>query len=137
MQDAKTVVTRFYEELINERRRSSAGEILAQDFRDHPGAPGVPPSRDGLLQWLAKVSTAFPDLRVRVDDLIAEGDKAAARITISGTNRGPFLEKPPTDRAVTWSGIDLFRLVDGRIAERWSERDLLGLMQQLGMIPNE
>ncbi|HXF82712.1 MAG TPA: ester cyclase [bacterium] len=131
---AKELVRQFYD-LINTGQTARADALIAPDFTDHPGVPGLPPGRDGLLQFVAMARAAFPDLHVAVEDLIAEGDRVAARVVVSGTQRGVFLGAiPPTGKHVTWTGIDLFRIASGRIAERWNERDLLGLMEQLGAV---
>lgn len=71
-------------------------------------------------------------MAVTVEDLIAEGDKVAARVTTRGTHTGELMGLPPTGRRVEWSGISMTRHADGRIAEQWGEFDALGLLQQLG-----
>jgi predicted ester cyclase len=76
--------------------------------------------------------TAFPDLDVIVDDMIAEGDKVAAHWTARGTHQGPFLGVPVTGKRVAQTGIDTYRYVDGKIVEWWRNDDTLGLMQQFG-----
>lgn len=131
----KTIVRRLYGELINAGELSRGEELVAADFIDHPGIPGLPAGRAGLLQFVSLARTAFPDLHVAVEDLLAEGDRVAARVTVSGTQRGVFMGTiPPTGKRVTWTGIDILRIAGGKIAERWNERDLLGLMEQLGAV---
>jgi steroid delta-isomerase-like uncharacterized protein len=134
----KALVRRFYEDVINKGDMRLAEDVLAADYVEHPSLPGAGAGVAGFKQFVAMVSTAFPDLHVTVEDLIAEGDRVAARVTVSGTHRGVFLGTiQPTGKHVTWTGIDLIRIADGRIAERWNQRDLLGLMQQLGVVPSD
>jgi steroid delta-isomerase-like uncharacterized protein len=82
------------------------------------------------------MASAFPDLERRIDDLIAEGDKVVARWTAQGTQTGEFQGLPPSGKVATSSGITIFRILDGRVVEEWSESDMLGLLQQLGAIPS-
>lgn len=78
---------------------------------------------------------AFPDLHVQVHDVFGEGDRAAARVTVSGTHRGVFMGAiQPTGKHASWDGIDIFRIKEGLITERWNSRDLLGMMRQLGVV---
>jgi predicted ester cyclase len=74
---------------------------------------------------------AFPDLHFTIEDMFAEGDKVATRWTIRGTHRGEFMGLPPTGNQVTWSGINITRVVEGKLVEDWVEQDTPGLMQQL------
>lgn len=131
----KTIARRFYDELINAADVSRGDELVAPAFVDHPGVQGLPPGREGLLQFVSLAHTAFPDLHVAIEDLMGEGDRVAVRVTVSGTQRGVFMGTiPPTGKRVTWTGIDILRIANGRIVERWNQRDLLGLMEQLGAV---
>lgn len=135
VETSKALVRRFYEDVINKGDMGLAEELLAPDYKEYPGVPGGS-GLTGFKQFVAMVSTAFPDIRVTVEDLIAEEDKVVARVTVSGTHRGVLLGSiQPTDRHATWTGIDIIRVAGGKIVERWNQRDLLGLMQQLGVIP--
>ena len=82
----------------------------------------------GLHQLL---TAAFPDLRVRIEDLIAEDDKVAARLLFSGTHQGPFRDFAPTGRTVSFGAIRIYQLADGKVAGSWAYQDSLGLVQQL------
>ena len=79
--------------------------------------------------------TAFPDLHFTVEDMIAEGDKVVARLTTQGTQTGPFLGIPPTGKHTSIGCIDINRMAGGKSVEHWLEMDTLGLLQQLGVIP--
>ena len=79
--------------------------------------------------------TAFPDLQTTHEDTIAQADKVVIRWTLSGTHTGPWLDIPPTARSFRVSGIDIFRIVGGKLVDLWQEGDTLGFLQQLGVIP--
>ena len=81
------------------------------------------------------IQMAFPDLVVTVEDQIAEGDRVVTRWTARGTHGGEFLGIPPTGKEFTFKGVDIVRIVDGKIVEGWDVPDLFGLMRQLGLIP--
>ncbi len=87
----------------------------------------------GIKKWSAH--SAFPDLRVKNEDVIVEEDKVAVRWTARGTHNGQLMNIPPTGKQVTLKGIDILRIDNGRIAERWGEFDALGMLSQLGVIP--
>ncbi|MBI4203170.1 MAG: ester cyclase [Chloroflexi bacterium] len=133
-EENKAIVRRFFDEIINGRDMALAERLIAADFTDHPQQPDASPGLAGFLQFAVMVVTAFPDLYVTVEDMIAEGDKVAARVTVRGTHKGLLMGRvAPTGKAAEWTGVDIFRIAGGKIAERWTQRDLLGLMQQLGV----
>jgi steroid delta-isomerase-like uncharacterized protein len=78
---------------------------------------------------------AFHDLNVTVDDIMAVEDRVTARFTARGIHKGEFMGLPPTGKAITMTGIEIFRIKDGKIVELWGEVNLMGLMQQLGILP--
>ena len=80
-------------------------------------------------------STALPETHVTVEDMIAEEDKVVVRLSMSVTQHGAFLGLPPTGKHVTFTGIDIIRIAGGKLVERWAETDMLGLLQQLGVVP--
>ena len=133
--DNKALVRQFWEGLVSTGDLSIADELLAPDYTVHY-AGNPPMDRDGFLQFLSALRTAFPDVAVTVEDVLAEGDVVAVRWTWSGTQHGPFLGLPPTGEAVTGSGIGLFRIANGRIAEDFVQEDTFGLLQQIGAIPS-
>jgi steroid delta-isomerase-like uncharacterized protein len=94
------------------------------------------PGRAGIREFIEKDRAAFPDLHVQADEMIvAEGDRVVVRWTASGTHTGGrFMNARPSGKAFTISGIDIFRLADGRVAEIWQAEDALGLLQQLGIV---
>ena len=88
-----------------------------------------------LKEVFGRLSRAFPDLHVTVEDLIAEGDKVVARDTVTGTHRGEYMGLPPTGKSVTYNEIFICRFADGRIAETWGVVDVLSQLRQLGALP--
>jgi steroid delta-isomerase-like uncharacterized protein len=132
--DNKALVRRFWEGLVGTGDSTLADELLAPGYIVHY-AGNPPMDRDGFLQFLGALRTAFPDVAVTVEDLLAEGDEVAVRWTWRGTQQGPFLGIPPTGEAVAGSGIGLFRIANGRIVEDFVQEDTFGLLQQLGAIP--
>ncbi len=111
------------------------GELVAPNYVNHSLPPGVPPGVEGLTLLFAMFRAGFPDIQFPIEDLIAEGDKVVARYTVRGTHRGDFQGIPPTGKEVAFSSIEIDRMVDGKVQEHWFEMDLLGLMGQLGAIP--
>jgi len=137
VEENKAIVRRFYEEVVNQGDLTAADELIAEDFDDHSGS-GSSQGRQAFKRFATMLTSAFPDLHLTVEDMIAEQDKVVARVTVRGTHRGTlFGSIPPTDRAVTFTGVDIIRISEGKIAERWNQRDLLGLMRQLGVIATD
>ncbi|HLX55642.1 MAG TPA: ester cyclase, partial [Ktedonobacteraceae bacterium] len=91
--------------------------------------------REAQKQRIAGFHKAIPDLTFAIDDLFAEGDRVVFRITLRGTHQGVFMGAAPTGKQITVTAIDIARLEDGKIVEHWGEMDMLGMMQQLGLIP--
>jgi steroid delta-isomerase-like uncharacterized protein len=129
----KALVRQFYGKSVH--TPALLDELLAPTYVLHlPGRPpisGIEPAK----QLIVAYTTAFPDLQLTTEDLIAEGDKVAIRNTWHGTHQGVFQGLPPTGKHVLFTGSDFFHCVDGKIAEQWADLDTLGLLQQLGVIP--
>ena len=131
----KALVRRAYEELVNRGNLARIEELVHEDYVDHTLPPGWPTNREGLRQQVAYFRSAFPDLHITLEELIAEGDTVALRQTMRGTHRGEFFGIPPTGRRVTLAGIHLWRVADGQLVEHRANNDDLGLLRQLGAIP--
>ena len=130
----KQVVRRMYE-VINGRNLALATELVTEDVVYHDAPPGLPPGREGYLAFTQLFLDAFPDLQLTVEDLLAEGDRVAARVRGRGTHQGELMGIAPTGRRFEAAGITIIRLQDGKIAEEWEQIDMLGILQQLGVIP--
>jgi steroid delta-isomerase-like uncharacterized protein len=133
-EENKAVVQRFWDEWNNKNLEAMA-DLVAEDGADHALPPGVPANKEGSFKLIAMYMQAFPDLHIKVEDLIAEGDKVVCRITSSGTNTGPLMGMPATGKSATMTAIHIFRVRNGKLQERWANQDDLGMMQQLGVIP--
>ena len=96
------------------------------------GGPATPSGRDAFAQTVRSVHTAFPDIRVSIEDVIGEGDRVVIRLGWDATHTGPFMGIPPTGKRVHVQAMNIYRVENGRIAERWGGPDLLGLLKQLG-----
>ena len=131
----KAIVRRYTEEVWNQGNLAVVDEIFAADFVGHqPGSPDIH-GPESLKQFVAMRRTAWPDLKFTVEDQIAEGDKVATRWTWSGTHEGDLMGIPPTGLQATATGIGIHRIAGGKIVEQWVNRDTLGILQQLGVIP--
>ncbi len=97
--------------------------------------PDVSPDLQGLKQFVTVVTAVFPDWHPTIEDMIAEGDKVVVRFTGSGTHKGEFMGIPPTGKQVTITAIAIQRIAGGKIVENWLQADMLGMMQQLGVVP--
>ena len=127
----KALIRRHFAEIWNQRRLDIADELVDEAYLSHFPVPGQPPGIAGFTYAVQMLHQSFPDLVITVEDLIAEGDKVAARLTARGTHRGAFRGIAPTGRAVTWAGIRIFRIANGKIAEHWANWDDLSLLRQL------
>ncbi len=134
-EENKAIARRAYE-AINQNNLDALDEMVASDVTDHDAGPGQAPGLEGVKQIFSSLHTAFPDFHMDVEDMIAEGEKVVARVTMSGTHQGEFMGIAPTGNRVEVSGIDILRIADGKFVERWGNFDDLGMMQQLGAVPS-
>lgn len=128
-------IIRRYREMHNQNKLDHLEEIVSTDLISHSMIPGLPAGPEGGKMAHQIFHSAFPDIQVTTDDLIAEGDKVVERYTASGTNTGSFMEMPATNKKFQTNGVATFRLANGKIVEHWGLDDQFGLMVQLGMIP--
>jgi predicted ester cyclase len=130
---------RFIEEAWNKGNLDIIQEIASPNIIFH-SPPGTPPGWEGAKQLIASFRVAFPDVRLTVEDQVAERDKTVTRLMITGTHRGPF-QSPgktlmPTGKRISVQTIDIFRHdANGKLAECWSGFDVFGMLKQLGAIP--
>jgi predicted ester cyclase len=109
-------------------------EVLAADVVDHNPHPGQAPGIDGMRNQITLYQAAFPDLHLSNDDIIISGDRAALRWSATGTHEGDQLGVPATHNTVQFTGIDILRIKNGRVVERWGEANGLEVMQQIQAI---
>jgi steroid delta-isomerase-like uncharacterized protein len=129
----KQIARRFIDEVFG-GRYESVDELVAEDFQGHSWGP-MPLGRDGLKDAMQRVSEGLSDHSMTIEDMIAEGDRVAVRLTSHGRHTGTFMGMPATGKAYTISETHIFRIRDGRVVEHWRDGDMLGLMQQLGALP--
>ena len=131
----KTIGKRFNEDVWGTGDEAALEELFAPDLVDLGALPGQTPDPKGHKQTLAVFRSAFPDLNVTTDDIIAEGDKVVSRWTARGTHQGELMGIAPTGKEVTFTGIEVLRIAEGKVVERWAETNDLEVMQQIGAIP--
>jgi steroid delta-isomerase-like uncharacterized protein len=132
----KAISRRIVEEIFNEGRLDAADEIVTSDFIGHdPASPEPIVGPEGLKRNADGYRTAFPDVRLTIDDQIAEGDRVVTRWTARGTHQAELFGIPATGKQSTVTGMTIDRIVEGRIVESWTNWDTLGLLQQLGALP--
>jgi steroid delta-isomerase-like uncharacterized protein len=133
----KAVIHRWFEEVWNQNREATIDELFTPSTVAH-GLGDSELDVHGPAEFkpfVANIRGILPDTRIRVDDILAEGDRVAVRVTLEGTHTGHGFGVPPTGRKVRIQGIIIARIVDGRIAEGWNSYDQLGLLRQIGALP--
>ncbi len=130
---------RFIEEAWNKGNLAVIEEIMSPGLVLH-SPPGMPPGWESMKQLIGQFRAAFPDVYLTIEEQIAERDRTVSRLTITGTHRGPFRNHSqtlmPTGNRISVQVIDIFRHdANGKLAECWSGLDMLGMLQQLGAIP--
>ena len=135
IEENKALVRRLIDEIVGNANLAIADELIASDFvLRSPGRPDVR-GREGYKQFCQTFLNAFPDLRMSVEEQIAEGDKVVTRWSATGTHHGEAMGALPTGKHVSMTGIVISRCARGRIVDEVEERDLLGMMHQVGASP--
>jgi steroid delta-isomerase-like uncharacterized protein len=134
--DHAATMRRTYE-LISDGDIEGFGELLSDGFIEHEELPGLTPTKDGVLELFRTYRSAFPDLRMDPVDIIANEDKAVARVITSGTQTGEFMGMPPTGKRIEVQMIDIMGFDGtGAVCEHWGVMDMLSMLQQLGALPD-
>jgi predicted ester cyclase len=129
-----SIVQRGFEEGINGRNLAVFDELLAPNYVNH-SLPAPMPGPEGMKAVVGMFLAGFPDFRVVVEEIVANGELVCTRGHFTGTHTGEFQGIPATHRSIKASYIDMWRVEGGRAVENWAQLDMLGLMQQLGVIP--
>ena len=131
----KQVVRQFFEAMDRHDTERMDQLVSSDDYSLH--FSGMPPMGwDGnKKEFLAPFSKAFPDLHRNIVDMVAEGDKVAVSVNVTGTYKGEFQGIPATSKQVSFTAMDILTIKDGKVIEEWSTADMMGLMQQIGAIP--
>lgn len=132
----KAIIRRWLEEGWSQGNLAAADELIDPNFVVH-GAGGqvVSSGPEGAKQLVSAWRAGFPDGRMTIDDLLAEGDKVGIRMTWTGTHTGNFYGYAPTGRQVSVTSIGIDRIANNKVIEGWGELDMLGLYEQMGVIP--
>jgi steroid delta-isomerase-like uncharacterized protein len=133
--DHAATLKRMYD-LVSAGDVDALGDLMADDFVEHEELPGLAPTKEGVKEFFRMYIAAFPDLRLRAEDVLVSGDKVVARARVTGTHQGEFVGMPPTGKSMDVPMIDIIRFDgDGRACEHWGVFDQLRMLQQLGAIP--
>jgi steroid delta-isomerase-like uncharacterized protein len=130
----KALVRRFVDEIFVRGNADAVDELLAPEFTSHT-FPSTGDGRADMRSAIHRVHGALSDVSFRVDDLVAEGDLVAARLTASATQTGELMGMPASGKRYEIGEIHMFRIRDGRAVEHWHHHDALGMMRQLGAMP--
>jgi steroid delta-isomerase-like uncharacterized protein len=135
-EENKAIVRRINDEVWSEGHLDVIDELIADDFvATVVGAPEQIRGPQGFREFVVMYRTAFPDLRLTVDEQFAEGDTVVTRWTATGTNEGELMGMPATGKQATTAGININRVSGGKLVEGWGLFDQLGLLQQIGAVP--
>ncbi|HXZ05471.1 MAG TPA: ester cyclase [Ktedonobacteraceae bacterium] len=132
----KAIARQFFEDAYNTGNTALLEQLLAPTYVDQKAPTGTPEGPQGIAEIITMFRSAFPDLHFKIEDQIAEGDKVVTRYTFSGTQQGELMGIPPTGKHVSISGISIYRITDGKMQQAWIEYDMLGMLQQLGIVPS-
>jgi steroid delta-isomerase-like uncharacterized protein len=133
----KHIIQRLTTEIINAANESAAAELIPPDSVFHVPGMSIPlHSPEGYLQTLRWLRSGFSDIQWTLEDVVAEGDKVAARFSIHGTHDGPFFGVPPSGKAIVGISMSFYRIVDGKIVEGYSLPNMFDIFQQFGTYPS-
>jgi steroid delta-isomerase-like uncharacterized protein len=124
-----------FAEAVNTGKFDLFKEVVAADNIDHDPAQGQVQGPEGYRTFFSGLRTAFPDLSVTLDTMVADDDSIAFAYTLTGTQDGPLDGLAPTGRKVKIRGLQISKFKDGKMVERWGSSDELGMLQQLGAVP--
>lgn len=131
----KAIVRRFYDEVMSRGNLGILDEVVAEGFQDHgESLMGSPQGRDSLTQEIVEMRQVFPDMNVYIEAMIADGEMVGVQGTMRCTHQGEFMHVAATGNQLSWKGLAMFRVVDGKIVERWFNSDSLSILQQLGLV---
>jgi steroid delta-isomerase-like uncharacterized protein len=132
----EALVRRYIEEVYDQRKLEVVEEIFAPDFTLHdPDMPGAGSGPEGIKRIVENAVGAFPDLRVTLEDELSSGEKVVTRFTFRGTHQGELMGLAPTGKRIDVTTIGIWRVAEGKIKEAWLVFDVLGMLQQIGAVP--
>jgi predicted ester cyclase len=134
-QENKDLVSRMEEALFNQRNLDAIDEFISPDYVLRTAPEGTPGGRDAVREYIGAYLAGFSDLRISIDELLADGDRVIGVFTFTGTNDGELFGMPATGKRISVRQIAIYRIVGEQVVEEWEISDQLGLMQQLSVIP--
>jgi steroid delta-isomerase-like uncharacterized protein len=134
-EDLKAKARRFNDEVMSQGKLEVIDELVAEDFVDHQVQPPMTPDRDGLRSMMAMFRSAFPDLKVETLAVALDGDELWVHSLATGTHQGDLMGIPATGKSVSFAMMDRIRVRDGKAVEHWGVSEDLGMMTQLGVVP--
>ena len=120
---------------VNTSNYQAMYDLVADDNVDHDPAPGQVAGPEGYIEFFKMMRTAFPDMELEVEQLVADEDNVAFAYTVTGTHQGEFMGIAPTGKSVKFRGMQISKFKDGKMVERWGSSDELGILKQLGLDP--
>ena len=132
----KAIIRRFIKEVQNQHKVDAIDEFFSADCKDHSRMVQEA-GPEAHKQFFSMMFNAFPDASFTVHDMLAEGDRVVTRKTFQATYQGDFMGIPATGKQVSMQIFDMMRVADGKITDHWAVADMLGLMQQMGVVPSE
>ena len=135
MAEGVELIRRFYDEMLGQGNVDDLGDLVTEDIVDHEPIPGQSDGIEGVREFIEMMRSSFSDLKATIGPSVESGDLASAEVTITAKHTGEFMGVPASDKSVEVESIDIIRVEDGKCAEHWGVTDLLGLMQQIGAIP--
>lgn len=132
----KSTVRRVFEEVFGKGDVNLISQFVDRNFVSHdPSMPQEIKGHEGFSNFVTSLRNSFPDMQMKVEDVFGEGDRVALRWSCTGTHKGEFGSFPASGKRTKVTGTDIFRFSGGKIVENWSHWDALGLMQQIGAVP--
>ena len=135
LEQNKALMRNYIEEAWNKGSLDFIDKNFSSDFVALGTFPGQPTNRDSVKSVISTIRNAIPDLHITIEDMLAEGDKVASRWVTKGTHKGDLMGAKPTGNKISVSETTVVRVKDGKVVEGWANRDDLGFLQQIGLIP--
>jgi predicted ester cyclase len=134
----KQMISRYFEEVWNQGKLEVLDELIAPNYINHsPKAPNPKPGPEGLKPIVAALRKGMPDVKYTIQDMVVSSDKVAVRLIITGTHTGDLFGIAPTGKKVAFNQFQIERIENGKIVEHWRQTDDLGMMKQLGLLPDK
>jgi steroid delta-isomerase-like uncharacterized protein len=135
IEENKALARRWLEEVWNKVNLATVDKLCTANFTFNYAAPGVSNDREGYRQTVIMLTSGVSDLKITLEDIVAEGDKVVVRWKGISKHTGDFMGIPATGKQLSMTGISIARIEGSKIAEEWGEMDMMGLMQQIGAFP--